>query len=103
MGLDLARDHAPDLVVVDVHLPDIPGEQVVRTLRNDPRTRAVPVIVTSADATPRQRRRLMAAGANDYLTKPLDVKRFLAAVDAALGAASLHLEAAGAETRPSAW
>ncbi|HET7869216.1 MAG TPA: ATP-binding protein [Actinomycetota bacterium] len=85
MGLDLAREHHPDLIVVDVHLPDIPGDHVIRRLRNGPATGRTPVIVTSADATPKQRKRLIAAGATEYLSKPLDVKRFLAVVDEALG------------------
>jgi len=85
MGLDLAREHHPDLIVVDVHLPDIPGEQVIRSLRNDPATGRTPVIVSSADVTQKQRKRLMAAGATEYLSKPLNVTRFLAAVDEALG------------------
>src|SRR6266511_2401895 len=55
MGLDLAREHHPDLIVVDVHLPDIPGEQVIRSLRNDPATGMTPVIVSSADVTQKQR------------------------------------------------
>jgi PAS domain S-box-containing protein len=85
MGLDLAREHHPDLIVVDVHLPDIPGDHVIGSLRNDPATGRTPVIVTSADATPKQRKRLIAAGATEYLSKPLDVKRFLAVVDESLG------------------
>jgi PAS domain S-box-containing protein len=85
MGLDLAREHHPDLIVVDVHLPDIPGDHVIRSLRNGPATGRTPVIVTSADSTPKQRKRLIAAGATEYLSKPLNVKQFLAAVDEALG------------------
>jgi len=88
MGLDLAREHAPDLIVLDVDLPDIPGEEVVRRLRRDPATRKTQVIVTSADCTEGQMRRLFAAGANEYLTKPLNVQRFLETVGEALGAAS---------------
>jgi len=86
-GLDLAREHHPDLIVLDVHLPDIPGDHVIRSLRNGPSTGKTPVIVTSADATPKQRKRLIAAGASEYLSKPLNVKRFLAAVDEALAIA----------------
>ena len=54
-------------------------------LREDPRTRAIPVIVLSADAIPARVRRMLDAGARAYLTKPLDVHNLLAAVDAALG------------------
>jgi CheY-like chemotaxis protein len=84
LGLQLAREHRPDLVLLDLHLPDITGEMVLHELRADERTRHVPVLVISADATTRQIERLRVAGARDYLTKPLDVDQFLAAVDAAL-------------------
>ncbi len=92
-GLALARAERPDLVLLDLHLPDISGEEVLARLRADERTREVPVIMLSADALPSQIARLRAAGACDYLTKPLDVGRLLSAVDAAL-AESATLEAA---------
>jgi CheY-like chemotaxis protein len=81
LGLDLARQHRPDLLLLDVHLPDLSGSQVLRRLQAEPQTRAIPVVVVSADATARQVERLRAAGARDYLTKPLDVRRFLDIVD----------------------
>jgi PAS domain S-box-containing protein len=84
LGLQLAREHRPDLILLDLHLPDLSGEMVLRELRADDRTRGIPVLVISADATTRHVERLGAAGAREYLTKPLDVDRFLAAVDAAL-------------------
>ena len=76
IGIDLARQHCPDLILLDLHLPDIPGWEVLARLRADEKTRDIPVIAVSADATPRQVERLMAAGAQDYLTKPLDIDRF---------------------------
>jgi PAS domain S-box-containing protein len=89
LGVELAREHAPDVVLLDLHLPDMPGEEVLRQLRADPRTAGIPVIVISADATPRTIERLQAAGADEYITKPLNVKRFVEAVNAMLaGAAS---------------
>jgi PAS domain S-box-containing protein len=84
VGIDLARDHRPDLILLDRHLPDLPGEEVFRLLREDPRTRDIPVIVLSADAVPAGMRQLLDAGVRAYLTKPLDVHRFLAAVDEGL-------------------
>jgi PAS domain S-box-containing protein len=85
LGLQLAREHAPDLILLDLHLPDVPGEAVLRELRDDPRTRHIPVLVISADAMMHRVKRLRSIGAHDYLTKPLDVDQFLSAVDAALG------------------
>lgn len=85
VGLHLAHDHRPDLILIDLHLPDLPGFEVLQRLRADPATRGIPVIVLSADATERQIRRLLDAGAHAYLTKPIDVTRFLALVDELLG------------------
>jgi CheY-like chemotaxis protein len=82
IGLELARQHQPDLVLLDLHLPDIQGDEILRQLRADPRTEQLPIVMISADATSAQIQRLRAAGANDYLTKPIDVRKFLAVVDA---------------------
>ena len=84
LGADLARQHQPDLILLDVHLPDLNGEQVLRRLQEASETRGIPVVVVSADATERQIDRLRAAGAHDYLTKPFDVTRFLQIVDQCL-------------------
>src|SRR4029077_16503624 len=81
MGLDLAREHVPDLILLDLHLPDMHGDEVLRQLRADRRTKDIPVAIVSADATPGQIERLLAAGARSYLTKPLDIKNLLAVVD----------------------
>ena len=76
LGLDLARKHSPDLILLDVHLPDLDGWDVFSQLQVEEATRKIPVIVLSADATARQIQQFMTAGARDYLTKPLDVARF---------------------------
>jgi signal transduction histidine kinase/ActR/RegA family two-component response regulator len=81
LGLDLAIEHRPSLVLLDLDLPDMPGDQVLRRLRADPRGRDLRVVVVSADATPRQIERLMALGADGYLSKPFDVAELLAAID----------------------
>jgi PAS domain S-box-containing protein len=88
VGLDLAREHRPDLIVLDLNLPDIGGDRVLAELRADSATAAIPVVILSADATRRQRERLLALGARAYLTKPLDVRSFLASVDDFFGPAS---------------
>jgi len=76
LGLDLARKHQPDLILLDLHLPDIPGWEVLARLQKDEATAIIPVIVISADATSRQIQRLMAGGAHAYLTKPIDMTEF---------------------------
>jgi CheY-like chemotaxis protein len=85
LGMDLARQHAPDMILLDLHLPDIPGDQVLARLRRDPQTRAIPVVILSADATPGQIERLKAAGADEYLAKPIDVPTFLGLIAGLLG------------------
>jgi CheY-like chemotaxis protein len=87
LGLELAREHRPALVLLDLHLPDLNGEQVLHRLREDPLTASVPVVIVSADATPSQVRRLLTAGASQYLTKPIDVAQLLAVLDDAVAAA----------------
>ncbi len=77
LGLDLADLHQPDWILLDLHLPDVSGEEVLRRLRANPRTAQIPVTILSADATAGQINRLMEAGARDYLTKPLDVRKFI--------------------------
>jgi DNA-binding response OmpR family regulator len=84
-GLSLIRARRPDLVLLDLHLPDLDGEYVLRQLWFDPDTRALPVAVLTADATPARRRKLLMAGAVAYFTKPLDVADVLALVDRFLG------------------
>jgi signal transduction histidine kinase/DNA-binding NarL/FixJ family response regulator len=79
-GLAMARELRPDLILLDLHLPDMSGEQVLSALLADPDTASTPVIIVSADASPVQAKRLQAAGAVGYLTKPFDVDQLLVAV-----------------------
>lgn len=81
LGLDLAREHQPDLILLDLHLPDLSGLEVLRHLKGDPGTLKIPVVMLSADAMERQIERLLAAGAQAYLSKPLNIRQFLATVD----------------------
>jgi len=85
MGLELSFAHLPDLILLDLHLPDLGGDQVLKLLRKDSRTREIPVVMVSADATAGQIERLIHAGANDYLTKPLNVLKLLELIEHTLG------------------
>ncbi|HEY2712030.1 MAG TPA: ATP-binding protein [Chthoniobacterales bacterium] len=76
IGLELARQQRPDLILLDLHLPDLPGWEILAQLQACHETRSIPVIVISADATARQIDRLLSAGARAYLTKPIDVAEF---------------------------
>jgi CheY-like chemotaxis protein len=82
-GLALAEKHSPDLILLDVHLPDLDGSAVLARLKASKSTCDIPVVVVSADATSRQMDRLMTAGAMTYLTKPLDVTQFFRVLDTA--------------------
>jgi signal transduction histidine kinase/CheY-like chemotaxis protein len=82
LGIDLARQHRPDIVLLDLHLPDLSGDDVLARLRADPATATIPVVVLSADATEGSVRRLLASGARAYLTKPLDLAQLTSLLDA---------------------
>ncbi|MCF1465714.1 PAS domain S-box protein [Agrobacterium vitis] len=84
LGLTLAFEHHPDLILLDVDLPDMNGLSVLAALRADPRTQTTPVVVISADATEKTRMMAMENGATQYLTKPLDVRRLMKTLDEAL-------------------
>jgi len=86
LGLQLALEHHPDLVLLDLNLPDLGGEEVMRRMLSDPSTADIPIVLLSADATVGKADRLLAAGAREYVVKPLDVARFLEVIDHILGA-----------------
>ena len=81
LGLELARQHRPDLILLDLHLPGMDGEELLRRLQGDPMTADIPVLAVSADATRARMERVLTGGARAFVTKPLDVPRFLALVD----------------------
>jgi DNA-binding response OmpR family regulator len=83
-GLKLAGELLPDAVLLDLDLPDIRGEDVMRQLRANPATDRIPVIVVSADATSWRQDELIAAGAAAYIVKPLQLASFLGTLDAVL-------------------
>lgn len=80
-ALQLARTLRPSLVLLDLRLPDMSGEDVLVGLRESPATRDTPVVVVSAEARPAEADRLLAAGADEFLVKPIDVAAFLEVVD----------------------
>lgn len=81
LGIDLALAHRPDLVLLDMHLPDMSGRDVLRVLRNEPATAAIPVAILTADAAPGVPRQFRDAGADHFLTKPLEVDDVLELLD----------------------
>ena len=83
-GVRLAKERSPRLVLMDIQLPGINGIDALRQLRADDATRAIPVIAVTASAMDRDRQTIMAAGFDGYQSKPLNVKEFMAAVEAIL-------------------
>ncbi len=77
MGLDLAREHQPDLILLDLNLPDMSGDEVLRKLKEEATVRHIPVVMVSADAMGDRVEQLLALGASGYLTKPYRVAEFL--------------------------
>jgi CheY-like chemotaxis protein len=77
----LAIEHRPDVIFLDLNLPDMDGFEVLGMLREEQRTTNIPVIVISADAMPHKISRLMEAGAQNYFTKPIDILALLNEVD----------------------
>src|SRR6202012_739580 len=94
IGLELARKHAPDLILLDLHLPDLPGWDVLEQLQANDATRHIPVIVVSADATRQQIDRLRAGGARGYVTKPINVTEFMGVLSSSLNGEEVHQSAA---------
>jgi CheY-like chemotaxis protein len=83
-GLDLIRRHNPDLVILDLHLPTMDGETIVRAVRSDPAIASTPLVVISGDANSDTKRRLRDAGANDYLEKPFKIQALLDTINSLL-------------------
>ena len=83
-ALDLAAEYRPDLILLDLNLPDIPGEELLRRIKADPATSATPVVIISGETDGERIDNLMAAGASAYLTKPISVRDFLHTLDTLL-------------------
>lgn len=84
-AVPLAESNNPDLILLDMHLPDLEGYEVLTRLRANPATGGIPIVIVSADATTPQIERMLNAGAAAYLTKPLEIQKLLAVVDEAIG------------------
>jgi two-component system cell cycle response regulator DivK len=76
-AVDLATEHAPDLVLMDIQLPDFDGVQALRRLRANERTAAIPVLALTAQAMDGDRERFLVAGFNGYLSKPVNVRELI--------------------------
>jgi len=84
-GIDLARSHQPDLVLMDLSLPEIDGWQVARILKDDAGTRGIPVVALTAHAMLGDREKALEAGCDEYATKPVDLPRLLRTIERLTG------------------
>ncbi len=80
-GIRLAQAHRPDLILMDIQLPDIDGITALRRIRADPALSATPVLAVSASVMPDDQQRIAASGFDAYITKPLSLKPFVAMIN----------------------
>jgi CheY-like chemotaxis protein len=90
LGIQLARAHQPEVILMDINLPGISGFEALKILHDDPATAHIPVVAISANAMPRDVTKGLEAGFVAYLTKPIKVKEFMEALDAALEGVHSH-------------
>ena len=79
--VDITMEYEPDLILLDLNLPGIPGAEILKLLLDEEETRTIPVVIVSADAMPQQVEKMLNAGARRFLTKPLNVIEFLKVID----------------------
>jgi len=84
LGLAVARTESPDLILMDMSLPEIDGWEVARRLKSDDTTRSIPVIALTAHAMTSDRQKALEAGCDDYDTKPLEFERLLTKIQTML-------------------
>lgn len=84
-GIEQARHWQPDLILMDVQLPGVDGLSAMRTLKSDPATRAIPIIALTAFAMKGDEQKMLAAGFDGYIAKPIRYREFLDRVAAILG------------------
>src|SRR6202035_979283 len=84
LGIQLARTHQPEVILMDINLPGISGIEALKILRGDPATAHIPVVALSANAIPRDVQKGLEAGFFRYLTKPIKVAEFMDTLNAAL-------------------
>jgi two-component system, cell cycle response regulator DivK len=80
-GLKLASDERPDLILMDIQLPDINGIAALKMIRKDERIARTPVVAVSASAMPDEQQKIVASGFDGYVTKPINMKLFLETVE----------------------
>ena len=89
-ALDLARRHRPDLILMDIQLPEVSGLEVTKWIKDDPELRSIPVVAVTAFAMKGDEERIRQGGCEAYLSKPISVAKFIDTVRQYVGAAEVH-------------
>jgi two-component system cell cycle response regulator DivK len=89
-GIAMAHNQRPDLIVMDMSLPEIDGWEATRRLKADPATRSIPIVALTAHAMASDRKRAMDAGCDDYFTKPVDFENLVRGLEAFLEAGKIR-------------
>ena len=89
-ALDLARRHRPDLILMDIQLPEVSGLEVTKWLKDDPELRSIPVVAVTAFAMKGDEERIRQGGCEAYLSKPISVAKFIDTVRQYVGVAGVH-------------
>ena len=84
-ALPLAREHTPDLILVDIQLPEVSGLEITDRLKKDPALKAIPVVAVTAFAMRGDEQKILAAGCDAYLSKPISVTTFLETIRRFIG------------------
>ena len=84
VGVAMAKSEAPDIILMDMSLPIVDGWEATRQIKASPETQGIPVIALTAHAMAGDEEKALAAGCNDYETKPVDLPKLLAKIDALL-------------------
>ena len=84
-GLEMAVTESPDLILMDMSLPEVDGWEATRRLKAEEATRSIPVIALTAHAMVSDRAKVLRAGCDDYETKPVDLRRLLSKIETLLG------------------
>ncbi len=84
-AMKLVREHRPDLILMDIQLPEVSGLEVTRWLKDDPELRSIPVVAVTAFAMKGDEEKIRSGGCEDYIAKPISVQKFIAVVRKYLG------------------
>lgn len=91
--LDLAREHNPDLILMDIQLPEISGLDVTKMLKEDEELKSIPVIAVTAFAMKGDEQKIREGGCEDYISKPISVTHFIEVIQKHIGQESLQTTA----------